>query len=83
MVGTHCEERHTDKSVIMTVAGAANLRIDYNAFGKGDGEMCTLFEEVAKESETRGMEQGIKQGIQALIERFWKLDNPYQTARSI
>lgn len=46
-------------------------------------KMCTLFEEVAKESETRGMEQGIKQGIQALIERFRELDIPYQTARSI
>lgn len=34
----------------MTVAGAAGSNIDYNAFEKGDGDMCTLFGEIAKES---------------------------------
>lgn len=42
----------------MTVAGATNSKIDYSAFEKGDGSMCTLFDEIAKESEDRGKEKG-------------------------
>nr|WP_304960857.1 Rpn family recombination-promoting nuclease/putative transposase [uncultured Schaedlerella sp.] len=56
-------DRHgTDKSVIMTLAGAANGKIDYNAFEKGDGKMCTLFEEIARENEIKGIKQGIEKG---------------------
>ncbi len=55
----YSEEHKTDKSVIMTVAGATNSKIDYNAFEKGDGDMCTLFEEIAKESEVKGEAKGI------------------------
>lgn len=34
------------KSVVMTVAGAAKCKIDYNALDKkGDVSMCTVFEE--------------------------------------
>lgn len=55
-------EHRTDKLVIMTVAGATNSKIDYNAFEKGDGRMCTLFDEIARESETRGMEKGMEKG---------------------
>ena len=44
-------DRHgTDKSVIMTLAGAA------------DGKMCTLFEEIARENEIKGIKQGIEKG---------------------
>lgn len=50
----YSEEHGTMKTVIMTVAGATNSRINYNSFEKGDGSMCTLFEEIAKENETRG-----------------------------
>ncbi len=56
---SYSEEHKTDKSVIMTVAGAANGKIDYNAFDKGDGNMCTLFEEIAKENEVKGEVRGI------------------------
>ena len=42
----------------MTVAGAANSKIDYDRFG--DGSMCTLFEEIARENETKGIEKGIR-----------------------
>ena len=56
-------DRHgTDKSVIMTLAGAANGKIDYNVFEKGDGKMCTLFEEIARENEIKGIKQGIEKG---------------------
>ena len=53
------EEHQVDKSVVMTVAGATNSKIDYNAFEKGEVTMCTLFEEIAKESETIGEARGI------------------------
>jgi len=43
-------EHDVDKRAVMTVAGAANLKIDYNALSeKGDLTMCTLFDEIAKE----------------------------------
>ena len=52
------EEHQVDKSVVMTVAGATNSKIDYNAFKKGEVTMCTLFEEIAKESEAIGEARG-------------------------
>lgn len=48
------EEHQVDKSVVMTVAGATNSKIDYNAFEKGEVTMCTLFDEIANEGETKG-----------------------------
>ena len=55
----YSRENKTDKSVVMTVAGATNMRLDYNAFEKGDGAMCTLFEEIAKENQMQGKAEGI------------------------
>ena len=56
----YAREHNVDKSVIMTVAGATNCRIDYNALSrKGDLDMCTLFDEIAKENETKGEAKGI------------------------
>ena len=52
-------EHKTDKSVVMTIAGATNSRIDYNAFEKGEVSMCTLFDEIAKENEAIGEARGI------------------------
>ena len=48
------KEHQVDKSVVMTVAGATNSKIDYNAFEKGEVTMCTLFDEIANEGETKG-----------------------------
>lgn len=59
---SYADSHKVDKSVIMTVAGATNSRIDYNAFEKGDGKMCTLFEEIAKENESRGRQEGRQEG---------------------
>ena len=58
----YSEEHKTDKSVIMTVAGATNIKIDYNALEKGDGKMCTLFDEIAKENEEKGEIKGELKG---------------------
>ena len=51
----YAREHDVNKSVVMTVAGAANCKLDYNAFEKGDGGMCTLFEKIAKENEAKGI----------------------------
>lgn len=56
----YSREHKVDKTVIMTVAGAANMKLDYNALAeKGDGDMCTLFEEIAKEGKAEGKAEGI------------------------
>ena len=56
----YAREHSIDKTVIMTVAGATNCKIDYNALAeKGDADMCTLFDEIAKENETKGEAKGI------------------------
>lgn len=59
----YSEEHKTDKSVIMTVAGATNTKLNYHALGKGEMTMCTLFEEIAKESKNEGVQEGLKEGI--------------------
>ena len=46
----------------MAVAGATNSKIDYDAYAKGDGRMCTLFEEIARENEMIGIEKGKAEG---------------------
>ena len=59
-------EHQTQKEVVMTVAGAANCTLDYNAFArKGDGDMCSVFEA----TRLAGLEQGIAQGIEQGIEQ--------------
>lgn len=58
-------EYKIDKSVLITVAGAANMKLDYNALiEKGDDTMCTLFEEIAKEGEVRGEIRGEAKGLE-------------------
>ncbi|MCI8373601.1 MAG: Rpn family recombination-promoting nuclease/putative transposase [Lachnospiraceae bacterium] len=66
----YADSHKVDKSVIMTVAGATNSRIDYNAFEKGDGRMCTLFEEIAKENENRGRQEGEARQIVEMGQEF-------------
>ena len=45
--------------MVLTIAGATNSNIAYNAFEKGGGDMCTLFDEIAKEDEAKGEAKGI------------------------
>ena len=59
----YCEDHAVEKSVVMTVAGAAGSNIDYNAFEREGGSiMCTLFDSIAKESEVKGRAEGIAEG---------------------
>lgn len=58
----YSEEHKTDRNVIMTVAGATNSKIDYDAYTKGGGRMCTLFEGIARENEIIGIEKGKAEG---------------------
>lgn len=55
----YAKVHEVNKTVVMTVAGAANCKLDYNAFERGDGGMCTLFEKIAKENELKGEAKGI------------------------
>lgn len=67
-------EHNVDKTVVMTVAGATNRKIDYNALSrKGDVTMCTLFDEIEKD----GIMKGKVEGIQALIESLQEMEIPY------
>lgn len=55
----YAAEHKVDKSVIMTVAGATNCKINYNAItAKGEVTVCTLFDEIAKEGELKGELKG-------------------------
>lgn len=75
----YSEGHKTDKSVIMTVAGATNSKIDYGVFKKGAGDMCTLFKEIANESKAEGraeeiIETGYEFGLSEndILERLQK-----------
>lgn len=59
----YTDKHNVDKSVIMTVAGAANSRIDYNSLEKkGDADMCTVFEETRLEGILEGRLEGRLEG---------------------
>ena len=60
--GRYSEEHGVDKETLMAVAGAANAKIDYNAFEKGEWNMCTLFEEIAEEGREEGRIEGMEKG---------------------
>ena len=56
----YAKEHKVDKSVIMTVAGAANCKMDYDKInGKGDVDMCTVFKETRLEGIAEGEAKGI------------------------
>ena len=60
----YAREHEVEKSVIMTVAGAANCKLDYNLVErKGDADMCTIFEETRLEGITEGRIEGEAKGI--------------------
>ena len=59
----YAKEHHVDKEVIMTVAGAAHSKIDYNALDrKGDVDMCTVFEETWAEGKEELKAEGKAEG---------------------
>lgn len=61
----YARKHEVEKSVIMTIAGAANCKMDYNMMEKkGDADMCTVFEETRKEGEAKGIiETGYEFGL--------------------
>lgn len=60
----YARKHEVEKSVIMTVAGAANCKMDYNMMEKkGDADMCTVFEETRKEGVAQGLAEGEAKGI--------------------
>lgn len=60
----YAREHNVDKTVIMTIAGATKCKIDYDALSKkGDFDMCTLFDRIARESETVGILKGEAKAI--------------------
>ena len=60
----YAREHGVEKSVILTVAGAANCKIDYNMNEKeGDADMCTVFEETWREGVAEGEARGEAKGI--------------------
>lgn len=60
----YAQEHNVDKTVIMTVAGAANCKIDYNSLtAKGEAGMSTLFKEIAEEGKVEGKVEGKAEGI--------------------
>lgn len=70
----YANTHRVDRSVIMTVAGAANCRLDYNILDwKGDANMCTVFEETWAEGRAAEIvESGYEFGLseQEILERL-------------
>ncbi len=52
-----------NKSVVMTVAGAANVKLDYSKLERSEDAVCTLFEEIAEEGKAEGIAEGKAAGI--------------------
>lgn len=67
----YAREHEVEKTVIMTVAGAANCKMDYNMNEKkGDADMCTVFEETWREGKAEGEINGRAQEIVELGHEF-------------
>ena len=82
----YASEHDVDKSVIMTVAGAANCKMDYDMIaGKGSVDMCTVFEETRTEGRAEEIiETGHEFGLseeEILIRLQKKLDVSLQKAQ--
>ncbi len=82
----YAREHKVETSVIMTVAGAANCKMDYNRMlKKGDADMCTVFEETRTEGEAKGIvETGYEFGLSEndILARLQKkLNVPLQKAQ--
>ena len=59
----YTEDHDVNKSVIMTAAGAANCKLNYDILtDKEDDNMCTVFEENWAEGKAEGMKQGLQNG---------------------
>lgn len=72
----YAAEHKVEKTVIMTVTGAVNCKIDYNMLEKEAGaDMCTVFEETRKEGEAKAIiELGFEFGLseEEILDRLQK-----------
>ena len=72
----YAAEHKVEKTVIMTVTGAVNCKIDYNMLEKeADADMCTVFEETRKEGEAKAIiELGFEFGLseEEILDRLQK-----------
>ncbi len=61
----YAAKHNVDKTIVMTVAGATNCKLDYNTLSKkGEITMCTLFDEIAKDGKAEGIiETGLDFGL--------------------
>lgn len=60
----YAEKHEVDSSVLLTVAGAANYNIDYNALSrKGGSVMYSVFEETKEEGRIEGIAEGMAKGM--------------------
>lgn len=57
----YTKKHNVEKSVVMTVAGAANCKLNYEL--EGDGGMWTVFEETQNEGRIQGINEGRIKGI--------------------
>lgn len=57
----YTKKHNVEKSVVMTVAGAANCKLNYEL--EGDGGMWTVFEETENEGRIQGINEGRIKGI--------------------
>lgn len=74
-------EHKTEKSVIQAVAGATKVKINYNLLEKGDGAMCTVFEEIANEGRNEGITLGRAEGITlGRAEQIIKMSKKYKAS---
>ncbi len=62
MFTQYCEDHQTEREVLLALAGASNMKLDYSIFEKKEDQSmsCTFFEEIAREGEKRGEERGDK-----------------------
>ena len=59
----YTEDHDVNKSVIMTAAGAANCKLNYDILTDKESDyMCTVFEENWAEGKAEGMKQGLQNG---------------------
>ena len=57
------------KNVVLTAAGAAKCRLNYNEIeAKGEVDMCTVFEETWQE----GVEEGMTRGEDTLLHKMYQ-----------
>ena len=61
----YAETHEVDSSVLLTIAGAANYNLDYDALSrKGESIMYSVFEETREEGRREGEREGIAKGME-------------------